>query len=114
MLTHLGSPEERDKYKKDYATLSNEIAAAVDHQYDTQFSGGKVTEANVEESIASLLTLDDLHSPLRVHTFNTLLHRFLGVLELSEVNSLDKYPEDKINFSRKYWTNMLKIYGPNN
>ena len=49
-----------------------------------------------------------------MHTFNTLLHRFLGVLELSEFKSLDQYPEDKINFSKQYWIDMLKIYGPNN
>ena len=35
MLNHLGSPEERDKYKNDYIILSNEIAAAVDQKYDT-------------------------------------------------------------------------------
>ena len=31
MLAHLETPEKRDKYKNDNATLSNEIAAAVDH-----------------------------------------------------------------------------------
>ena len=36
------------------------------------------------------------------------------MLELSEVKTLDLYPEDKINFSKQYWMNMLKIYGPNN
>ena len=35
-------------------------------------------------------------------------------MELSDVKSLDQYPEDEINFSKQYWIDMLKIYGPNN
>ena len=98
MLNHLDTEEKRDKYKSDYAILSNEIAAAVNHPFETQFSGGKVTSEDSKESIASLLTLEEVISPLSVHTFNTLLHRFLGVLELSGINSLDQYPEDKLTF----------------
>ena len=104
--------KKRDKYKNYYAILSNEITSAVNHQFETQFSGGKVTTNDSKESIASLLTLDELISPLRVHTFNTLPQRFINVLELSGINSLDQYPEDKINFSKQYWIDMLKIYGP--
>ena len=77
LLNLLGSQQERDKYKQEYASLSNEIATAVNQKYDTQFEGGFVATENVKESIASLLTLDEVHTPLRVHTFNTLLHRFL-------------------------------------
>ena len=68
LLNLLGSQQERDKYKQEYASLSNEIATAVNQKYDTQFSGGFVATKNVEESIASLLTLDEVHTPLRVHT----------------------------------------------
>ena len=76
--------------------------------------GGKLTSETTKESIASLLTLDEVVSPLRVHSVNTLLSRFLGVLELSDVNSIDQFSDDKINFSKQFWANLLKIYGPNN
>ena len=88
LLNLLGSQQERDKYKQEYASLSNEIATAVNQKYDTQFEGGFVATANVKESIASLLTLNEVHSPLRFHTFNTLLQRFLGVLELSGLETM--------------------------
>ena len=60
LLNQLGSQEERDRYKQEYASLSNEIATVVDQKYDTQISGGCVTTKNVKESIASLLTLDEV------------------------------------------------------
>ena len=41
---------------------------------------------------------------------NTLIHRFLGVLELSGAETMSLYPGDDIDFSDKYWSNMLKIY----
>ena len=65
----------------------------------------------VTESIASLLTLDEIQTPLRVHSFNTLIHKFLGVLELSGLDTMSQYPGDNIDFSRQYWGNLLKIYG---
>ena len=49
MLNHLDTEEKRDKYKSDYAILSNEIAAAVNHPFETQFSGGKVTSEDIKE-----------------------------------------------------------------
>ena len=83
----LSTEQERQKCKEEYNSLSSEIVTAVNQEYNTQFEGGFVAKDTVRESIASLLTLDEVHSPLRVHTFNTLLHRFLGVLELSGLDS---------------------------
>ena len=62
------------------------------------------------EPIASLLSLNEIQSPLRVHSLNTLIHRFLGVLELSGLETMNQYPGDDIDFSKKYWSNMLNIY----
>ena len=108
MLKHLDSEDKREQYKTDYENLSHEIAAEIDIPFETQFTGGKLT-SGTKESIASLLTLDQVVSPLRVHSVNTLLSRFLGVLELSDVNALEYFPEDKINFNKQFWGNLLKI-----
>ena len=83
LLNLLNTDDERDKFKEEYASLTSEIASAVDQKYDTQFNGGFVANFTMTESIASLLKLDEIQSPLRVHSFNTLIHKFRGVLELS-------------------------------
>ena len=111
LLNLLNTDDERDKFKEEYASLTSEIASAVDQKYDTQFNGGFVANYTVTESIASLLTLDEIQTPLRVHSFNTLIHKFLGVLELSGLDTMSQYPGDNIDFSRQYWGNLLKIYG---
>ena len=63
MLNHFDSEEKREKYKSYYEILSNEIAAEIKQPFETQFLGGKLT-SETTESIASLLTLDDVISPL--------------------------------------------------
>ena len=114
LLNLLETQQERDKFKEDYALLSTEIANAVNLKYDTEFVGGLVASADVKESIASLLSMNEIQKPLRVHSFNTLIHRFLGVLELSGLDPMSKYPGDDIDFSKKYWSNMLKMYSSSN
>ena len=52
MLTHLDTEEKREEYKSNYETLSNEIAAGINHPFKTQFLGGKLTSDNTKESIA--------------------------------------------------------------
>ena len=111
LLNLLNTDDERDKFKEEYASLTSEIASAVDQKYDTQFNGGFVANFTVTESIASLLTLDEIQTPLRVHSFNTLIHKFLGVLELSGLDTMSQYPGDNIDFFRIYWGNLLRIYG---
>ena len=110
LLNLLNTVEERNQFKDEYTSLASEIASAVNHKYDTQFTGGYIANYTVAESIASLLTLDEIQSPLRVHSLNTLIHRFLGVLELSGLETMSQYPGDNIDFSRKYWSDMLRIY----
>ena len=88
MLKHLDSEDKREQYKTDYENLSHEIVAEIDIPFETQFTGGKLT-SGTKESPASLLTLDEVVSPLRVYSVNTLFSRFLGVLELSDVNALE-------------------------
>ena len=111
LLNLLNTDNERDKFQEEYASLTSEIASAVDQKYNTQFNGGFVANYTVTESIASLLTLDEIQTPLRVHSFNTLIHKFLGVLESSGLDTMSQYPGDNIDFSRQYWGNLLKIYG---
>ena len=114
VLNLLNTDDERNEFKDEYTSLTSEIASAVDLKYDTQFQGGFVADYATTESISSLLTLDEIQSPLRVHTFNTLIHQFLGVMELSGLETMGQFPGDKIDFSREYWSNMLKIYDANN
>ena len=92
LLNLLSTKDERNECKDEYTSLTSEIASAVDHKYDTQFTGGYIANYTVTESIASLLTLDEIQSPLRVHSFNTLIHKFLGVLELSGLETMSQYP----------------------
>ena len=61
LLNLLDTQQERDKFKQDYSSLSNEIANAVNQKYDTQFEGGLVASANVKESIVSLLSMNEIH-----------------------------------------------------
>ena len=110
LLNLLNTDDERSQFKDEYTSLTSEIASAVDHKYDTQFTGGYIANYTLTESIASLLTLDEIQSPLRVHSFNTLIHKFLGLLELSGLETMSQYPGDNIDFSRKYWSDMLRIY----
>ena len=110
LLNLLNTDDDRSQFKDEYTSLTSEIASAVDHKYGTQFTGGYIANYTLTESIASLLTLDEIQSPLRVHSFNTLIHRFLGVLELSGLETMSQYPGDNIDFSRKYWSDMLRIY----
>ncbi len=110
LLNLLNTDEERSQFQEEYASLTSEIATAVDHKYGTHYTGGYTARYDRTESIASLLTLDEIQSPLRVHSFNTLIHKFLGVLELSGLETMSQYPGDNIDFSRKYWSEMLKVY----
>ena len=45
LLNLLGSQQERDKYKQEYTSLSNEIANIINQKYDTQFEEGLVATA---------------------------------------------------------------------
>ena len=72
LLNLLSTDDERNKFKDEYTSLTSEIASDVDHKYDTQFNGGYIANYTVTESIASLLTLDEIQSPLRVHSFTCL------------------------------------------
>ena len=62
-----------------YRTLSFNIAAKIDLPFEIQFKGGKLT-ADPKDSLASLLILEESVFPLRKHTVNTVISRFLGVL----------------------------------
>ena len=110
ILNLSNTEEERNQFKEEYDSLADEIASAVNHKYGTHFTGGYIANYSVAEPIASLLSLKEIQSPLRVHSLNTLIHRFLGVLELSGLETMNQYPGDDIDFSKKYWSNMLKIY----
>ena len=110
ILTVLNSEEERKQYREEYVTQAGQIASVVNSKYDTHFTGGYIANYSMTEPLSSLLKLTEIQSPLRVHTINTLIHRFLGVLELSETETMSLYPGDEIGFSSQYWSNLLKIY----
>ena len=59
-LNHLNNDDERNEFKDEYTSLTSEIASAVDHKYGTQFTGGYIANYTLTESIASLLTLDEI------------------------------------------------------
>ena len=110
ILTVLNLEEERKQYREEYVTQAGQIASVVNSKYDTHFTGGYIANYSRTEPLSSLLKLTEIQPPLRVHTINTLIHRFLGVLELSETETMSLYPGDEIGFSSQYWSNLLKIY----
>ena len=110
ILNVLNSDEERNQFKEEYETQAGKIASVVNSKYNTHFTGGYIANYSMTEPLSSLLKLKEIQSPLRVHSMNTLIHRFLGVLELSGFETMSQYPGDDIDFSNKYWSNMLKIY----
>ena len=110
ILNVLNSDEERNQFKEEYETQAGKIASVVNSKYNTHFTGGYIANYSMTEPLSSLLKLTEIQSPLRVHSINTLIHRFLGVLELSGAETMSLYPGDEIGFSSKYWSNLLKIY----
>ena len=72
-------------FQNAYKAKGNEIGSLINTKFGTYYSGGKfVSKSSQEkESLASLLSLDEILSPFRRQTFHTLLSRFLGILELA-------------------------------
>ena len=92
--------------------MGNEIGSLINTKFGTHYSGGKfVSKSSQEkESLASLLSLDDILSLYRRQTVHTLLSRFLGTLELAQDHSFDYYSDDKVAFNIDYWKELLKVY----
>ena len=99
MLVHLRLPaEDVLAFQNAYKAKGNEIGNLINTKFGTHYSGGHfVSRSNQEkESLASLLSLDEILSPLRRETVHTLLSRFLGTLELAQDHSFDYYSDDKV------------------
>ena len=60
--------------------------------------------------MATVLLDEEIISPLRMGTIHTLVSEFLGTLMLSQSKVFSVFSEDKISFSKKYWTNILRAY----
>ena len=60
------------------------------------------------ESLANILPAEEVISPLRIGTVNTLVSQFLGTLMLADKDAFGIFSEDKISFSKDYWTQILK------
>merc|ERR1711873_83317 len=103
--------DDQKQYIEEYLTQTGQIASLVNSKYDTSFEGGFIANYKKSEPLSSVLKLTDIQPPLRTHTVNTLIHQFLGVLELSGDETMSLYPEDEIGFSIQYWSTLLKIYG---
>ena len=58
--------------------MGNEIGSLINTKFGTHYSGGKfVSKSSQEkESLVSLLSLDEILSPLRRQTVHTVLSRF--------------------------------------
>ena len=98
-----------------YRARGNEIGNLINTKFGTHYSGGHFVSRSSQEkeSLASLLPLDEILSPLRRQTVHTLLSRFLGTLELGQEHSFDYYSDDKVTFNIEYWNDLLTVYTEN-
>ena len=108
LLTALNSAEDQKQYIEEYLTQTEQIASLVNSKYDTSFEGGFIANYNKSEPLSSVLKLTDIQPPLRTHTVNTLIHQFLGVLELSGAETMSLYPEDEIGFFHSILEHFVK------
>ena len=93
--------------------ISTEIASSINVAFETTYTGGnKVTKGEVE-SLDSILPTEEVISPLKVGTVNTLVSQFLGTLMLADTDAFAIFSEDKISFHKDHWKQILKAYPAN-
>ena len=95
-----------------YRAKSNILGEAINAEFGTNYDGGFFVSksSNVKESLADLLSIEEIINPVRKLTVHTLLSRFLGTLQLSSENVFDRFPDDQVNFNIDYWKGLMTVY----
>ena len=106
-LETLSSPEKQEAFKLEPEMINTEIASSINVAFETTYTGGdKVIKGEVE-SLDSILPTEEVISPLRVGTINTLVSQLLGTLMMADTDAFAIFSEDKISFSKDHWMQIL-------
>ena len=95
----LSSTEEQTAFKLEHDLIYTEIANSINAAFKTTYEGGGLIKPGQLESLATILPYEEVISPLRIGTVNTLISQFLGTLMLSHSNAFGVFDEDKISYS---------------
>ena len=114
ILESLNSSEEKSAFQLDQDIIKAEIADSINSAFDTNYEGGGQIRPGQNEALATVLPDEEVLSPLRIGTVNTLVSQFLGTLMLSESDAFSVFSEDKISFSKEYWAQILRAYPADN
>ena len=90
------------------------MADSINTAFATNYEGGGQIRTGQNEALATVLPDEEVLSPLRIGTVNTLVSQFLGTLMLSESDAFSVFSEDKISFSKEYWAQILRAYPADN
>ena len=110
VLESLATSEEKAAFKLERSIQTREIADFINPAFSTNYSGGAITLVDQIENLANVLPPEEMISPLRFGTIHTLVSEFLGTLMLSQSETFSVFGEDKISFSKGYWSNILRAY----
>ena len=110
IVDSLATSDEKSAFQLESNILTTEIADSINSAFTTNYSGGAQTIEGQNEDLATVLPDEEIISPLRMGTIHTLVSEFLGTLMLSQSKVFSVFSEDKISFSKKYWTNILRAY----
>ena len=110
IVDSLATSEEKTAFKLESSILTKEIADSINPAFSTNYSGGVLTLEDQIENLANVLPPEEMISPLRFGTIHTLVSEFLGTLMLSHSETFSVFGEDKISFSKEYWSNILRAY----
>ena len=114
ILASLNSSEEKSAFQLEQDINKAEIADSINLAFDTNYEGGGLIRPGQNEALATVLPDEEVLSPLRIGTVNTLVSQFLGTLMLSESKVFGVFSEDKISFSKEYWAQILRAYPADN
>ena len=100
------------EFQRLYSAKSNSLGEVINAKFGTDYTGGVFVSksSNEKESLADLLSIEEIINPVRKLTVHTLLSRFLGTLQLSSENVFDRFPDDQVNFNVDYWKGLIMVY----
>ena len=110
IVNSLATSDEKSAFKLESSILTKEIADSINPVFSTNYSGGVLTLEDQIENLATVLPPEEMISPLRFGTVHTLVSEFLGTLMLSHSEAFSVFGEDKVSFSKEYWSNILRAY----
>ena len=110
ILASLNSNEEKSAFQLDQDIIKTEIADSINTAFATNYEGGGQIRPGQNEALATVLPDEEVLSPLRIGTVNTLVSQFLGTLMLSESKVFGVFSEDKVSFSKDYLALILRAF----